>query len=128
MIGYAMVGTNDLSRACHFYDAVLLPLGLVQVENTGTYVGYAQKQMPDQIEFYVTAPFDQKMAVPGNGAMIAFKVDSKGAIDQFHTIGLHSGGTDEGAPGLRPVDGGIYYAYVRDLDGNKLCAYCADEA
>ena len=122
-----MVGTNKLPQAHQFYDAVLAPLGLAQVEVSQSYVGYAQKHTPDEIEFYVTEPYNQKMAVPGNGAMIAFKVNSRRTVDQFHTIGLRSGGTDEGAPGLRPADGSIYYAYVRDLDGNKLCAYCVDK-
>ena len=39
---------------------------------------------------------------------------------------LGNGGTDEGTPGPRPADGTIYYAYARDPDGNKICAFCAN--
>ena len=70
MIGYAMVGASDLQRSSDYYDAVLTPLGLVQVESDSTYVGYAPKSAPTEIEFYVTKPFDQKPPTFGNGTMI----------------------------------------------------------
>ena len=78
----------------------------------------------DAIEFYVTTPFDQRPATPGNGTMIAFEAPSMPALEQFHTVGLQSGGTDEGAPGPREEDSDICYAYIRDTDGNKICAFC----
>ena len=56
--------------------------------------------------------------------MIAFVAESRRAVDLFHSTALESGGTDEGAPGPRPVDGTIYYAYARDPDDNKICAFC----
>ena len=71
MIGYVMIGTNDLDRGARFYDALLAPLGLVQVERVETYAAYAPKAAKDAIEFYVTRPFDQAPATPGNGTMIA---------------------------------------------------------
>ena len=126
MIGYAMVGTNDLQRSSHYYDAVLKPLGFVQVEVEHSYVGYAPKTRPTEIEFYVTKPFDQKPATFGNGTMIAFAAESRRAVDLFHSTALENGGTDEGAPGPRPADGTIYYAYARDPDGNKICACFSD--
>mgnify|MGYP000078758650 CR=1 FL=1 len=54
MIGYVMIGTNDLDRGARFYDALLAPLGLVQVERVETYAAYAPKAARDAIEFYVT--------------------------------------------------------------------------
>ena len=126
MIGYAMVGASDLKRSSEYYDAVLTPLGLVQAESHDSYVGYARKATPADIEFYVTKPIDGKPATFGNGTMIAFAVESRRAVDLFHSTALENGGTDEGAPGPRPADGTIYYAYARDPDGNKICAYCAD--
>ena len=56
--------------------------------------------------------------------MIAFLVPTLGALEQFHKVGLASGGRDEGAPGPRPRDAIVHYAYIRDPDGNKICAYC----
>ena len=126
MIGYAMVGANDLQRSSDYYDAVLTPLGLVQVESNNSYIGYAPKTSPTDIEFYVTKPFDEKPATFGNGTMIAFAAESRHAVDLFHSTALENGGTDEGAPGPRPAGGTIYYAYARDPDGNKICAYFPD--
>ena len=126
MIGYTMVGARDLQRSSDYYDAILTPLGLVQVETSDSYVAYAPKTTPSEIEFYVTKPFDQKPATSDNGTMIAFAAESRHAVDLFHSTALENGGTDEGAPGPRPTDGTIYYAYARDPDGNKICAYFAD--
>ena len=121
-----MVGANDLKRSSDYYDAVLKPLGLVQVETEHGHVGYAPKTRPTEIEFYVTKPFDQEPATFGNGTMIAFAAESRRAVDLYHSTALQSGGTDEGAPGPRPADGTIYYSYARDPDGNKICAYFSD--
>ena len=123
MIGYVMVGTNDLDRAAAFYDTILAPLGLMQVERVETYAAYAPETAEDAIEFYVTTPFDQRPATPGNGTMIALAAPSMQALELFHTIGEQSGGTDEGAPGPREEDSDICYAYIRDPDGNKICAF-----
>ena len=77
----------------------------------------------DAIEFYVTIPFDQKFATRGNGTMIALAAPTMLALKQFHRFGLSSGGTDEGAPGPREEGSDVSYAYIRDLDGNKICAF-----
>ena len=101
MIGYVMVGTNDLTKATKFYDTILVPLGLLQAERTATYTAYAPNGSKDAVEFYVTIPFNQKFATHGNGTMIALSAPTMLALKQFHRLGLSSGGTDEGAPGLR---------------------------
>ena len=62
MIGYVMVGTNDLTKATKFYDTILVPLGLLQAERTATYTAYAPNGSKHAVEFYVTIPFDQKLA------------------------------------------------------------------
>ena len=125
MLAYVMVGTSDLERSTPFYDALLAPLGLARVENEDGYAGYAPKDAPDKIEFYVTAPFNGEPATFGNGTMMALSAISLQALDEFHTAGLANGGTDEGKPGPRPDDAPIHYAYIRDPDGNKICA-CFD--
>ena len=121
MIGYVMVGTNDLTKATKFYDTILVPLGLLQAERTAIYTAYAPNGSKDAVEFYVTIPFDQKFATHGNGTMIALSAPTMLALKQFHRLGLSSGGTDEGAPGLREEGSDVSYAYIRDLDGNKIC-------
>ena len=101
MIGYVMMGTNDLTRATLFYDAVLEPLDLIRVEDNIDYVAYAPHAAPDAIEFYATRPFDQQPAHHGNGVMIDFAAQSPAIVDQFHEIGMRNGGGDDGAPGLQ---------------------------
>lgn len=123
MIGYVMVGTNDLTKATKFYDTILVPLGLLQAERTAIYTAYAPNGSKDAVEFYVTIPFDQKFATHGNGTMIALSAPTMLALKQFHRLGLSSGGTDEGAPGPREEGSDVSYAYIRDLDGNKICAF-----
>ncbi|MDA7792332.1 VOC family protein [bacterium] len=128
MIGYVLVGTNDLPKATQFYDAVLVPLGLTRVVDEPAYAGYAPVNNLDAIELYVTIPLNDAPATIGNGSMIALAVTSFKQVDQFHQIGIDLGGMDEGAPGFRPADGKTYFAYVRDMDGNKICAFCSGDS
>ncbi len=86
-------------------------------------VAHAPKVAPHKIEFYVCKPFNQNRASFGNGTMIAFSVNSTESVDQFHKIGLENGGKNEGYPGNRPTENDPYYAYLRDIDGNKICVY-----
>ena len=125
MIGYVMVGTNDLSAATSFYDIVLETIGLVRVETQDDLIAYAENNHTDQIEFYVCKPFNRKIATNGNGTMISFQVKNRGTVDSFHKVGLDQGAKNEGFPGPRPSDGHPYYSYLRDLDGNKICVYCS---
>lgn len=126
MIGYVMVGSSDLDRSVTFYDAILAPLGLTQVDRTESYVAYAPETDLDAVEFYVTLPYDGGKCTFGNGTMIAFEAPTMEALDQFHVVGQQSGGTDEGAPGPREEGSNICYGYLRDPEGNKICAFCAD--
>jgi catechol 2,3-dioxygenase-like lactoylglutathione lyase family enzyme len=124
MLAYVMVGTNDLKRSAKFYDAALAPLGLVRTGDNDRHFGYGPKSAPQEAQFYVTRPYDKKPATFGNGTMISLAAKSRRAVDEFHAAAVSSGGTDEGKPGPRPAGGTNYVAYVRDPDGNKICAYC----
>ena len=125
MLAYVMVGSSNLKRSAKFYDAALAPLGLARSGGGDRYVGYAPKSAPAKSQFYVTRPYNRKAASAGNGTMISLKAKSRRAVEAFHAAALAAGGTDEGKPGPRPADGSNYVAYVRDPDGNKICAYCA---
>lgn len=71
--------------------------------------------------FSLNRPSNRAKADPGNGVHVAFEVECRAAVDAFHRIALANGGTDDGAPGLRPVYDANYYAtFVRDPDGNKI--------
>lgn len=116
---YITLGTNDLPRATRFYDAALAPLGFVRRATMEAEVGYG---LPDdrRTRIWVTLPFDGKPATVGNGSMPAFAAESPEAVRAFHQAALAAGGTDDGAPGLRPYGPSFFAAYVRDPDGNKL--------
>ena len=121
MIGFVMVGTNDLDKAINFYDSILDVIDLKMVGKTDTYASYAPKNNLEAIEFYVTIPFNNEKATIGNGTQISFYIDSKEKVDSFYSSALSLGAKDEGAPGERYE--GEYYSYLRDLDGNKICGY-----
>ena len=126
MFSHVTLGTNDLPRAVAFYDALLPGLGLVRIEYSEEYgfAGYARAPETTP-QFFITRPFDRKDASVGNGVTIAFEAPDRAAVDRFHATAMAQGGSDEGAPGLRPHYHPDYYgAYLRDPDGNKLCCVC----
>ena len=123
MIGYVMVGTNNLDKAIIFYDEVLKVINLTRKETDEVCAGYTQNNGDGSIEFYVTKPANKKTATFGNGTQVSFLVSSREIVDKFHEISLKAGGTSVGSGGERPEGSGVYYSYVRDLDGNKICAF-----
>ena len=123
MRGYVMVGSNRLEEAKAFYDALFAVIGVGKLFEHGS-GGRLYGASGDGMIFGVVGPHDKKEATVGNGTMVALELKSREEVDAFHAKALVLGGTDEGAPGLRgPAEGKMYFAYFRDLDGNKLCAY-----
>jgi catechol 2,3-dioxygenase-like lactoylglutathione lyase family enzyme len=116
MIGYVTLGTNNLSRAAAFYDALLAEIGAKRMMEGDSFVAWSVR--PDSPGFGVTLPYDKKTATVGNGVMVALVVDAKEKVDSLHAKALALGATDEGAPGQRSPE--FYAGYFRDLDGNKL--------
>jgi len=128
MLGFVTIGTNNIQESCKFYDVVLPTLGIKKVLTTERYIGYAINNNLEKIEFYLMKPFNKKAATYGNGTMIAFLAKSRFEVDNFHKIAIENGAINEGAPGFRPSDSSDYYAYIRDVDGNKICAYSPSKA
>jgi catechol 2,3-dioxygenase-like lactoylglutathione lyase family enzyme len=130
MFTYITLGANDLDAAEHFYDAVMATLGWARCDTSaegdwGQWRGWGryEDQGRRQMALWVCAPFDGRPAAPGNGTMVALAAGSRAQVDAFHAAALAHGGSDEGAPGLRPqYYPDFYAAYVRDPDGNKLAA------
>lgn len=112
------VGTNDLARAGAFYDQVLEPFGLKRLMQTERAIAWGA----DAPQFMVLLPRNGEPATVGNGLTVGFVAPTRAAINEFHRRALALGGQDEGAPGPRPFSPHAYAAYVRDLDGHKICA------
>lgn len=121
MILYITIGTNDLPRAIKFYDPVMATLGLIRAATEDDEIGFMHPG-DSRCRLWVTKPFDGKPATTANGSMPAFDAANRAAVDAFYAAGLANGGTDEGAPGLRPFGPTFYACYLRDPDGNKLSA------
>ncbi len=121
MFSHVMFGSNDIARSKKFYDALIGSMGgkpgitdangrLVYMHGGGLLL--------------ITKPIDGEPATGANGGTIGFKVDSPEQADAWHKAGVENGGAAiEDAPGVRQASvGPLYLAYLRDPDGNKLCA------
>lgn len=125
MINHVMVGSNDIERSKRFYDAVLGVLGAGEpmrhrADSGHTRLFYRQ----DGGTFCISEPIDDEPATSANGGTIAFKCGSPEQVRAFHDIAVANGGASiEQPPGPRESSlGTMHLAYVRDPDGNKLCA------
>ena len=116
MIGYVMVGTNDLERATRFYDALLAELGAKRTMESDQFIAWGTSA--EGTALCATKPFDGNPATVGNGVMVALAAPSREVVDAVHAKALSLGASDEGAPG--PRGEGFYAGYFRDPDGNKL--------
>lgn len=125
MYSHMMVGSNDIGRSKAFYDALFKSIGGREaiLDPKGRLV-YLHK---DGI-FLVTAPIDGEEATYANGGTIGFAMDSTEQADAWHAAGEAAGGKSiEDPPGWREGGGQrLYLAYLRDPDGNKLCALYRD--
>lgn len=123
MFSHTTIGTNDITAARQFYDAAMGAIGQTRFydyEDAASAYG-----SPQDNQLWVLKPINGEPATAGNGQMTAFLAPDRASVDAFHAAALANGGTDEGAPGLRPDYHENYYgAYVRDREGNKLCAVC----
>jgi catechol 2,3-dioxygenase-like lactoylglutathione lyase family enzyme len=120
MIGYVTLGTNRFEEAATFYDALLGSIGAERFMESDDFIAWATSPRSPAVS--IIKPYDKEAATVGNGTMVAIAMDSTDKVDAFHARALELGGTDEGAPGFR--FGNFYAGYFRDLDGNKLNAFC----
>ena len=120
MFSHVMIGINDLEKAKSFYDALLGTLGVPPGRVDRHRIFYRTKTGT----FSVSLPIDGKPATAANGGTVGFAAASIEQADAWHAAGIaHGGKTCEDPPGVREGSAGkLYLAYLRDLDGNKLCA------
>ena len=122
MFSHVTLGTDDLARARRFYVPTMAALGLREPFAMEGAVVFGDAA---GVKLFIVHPFDGARASAGNGTHVALNAPSRAAVDAFHAAALAHGGSDAGAPGLRPQYHAHYYAaYIRDPDGNKLQAVC----
>ena len=126
MLFHTMVGSNDIERSKRFYNAVLGVLGAGEATLNMAGSGHTRLFYSSEggTNFVVTEPINDESAPVSNGSTVAFSCDSPERVELFHATAVANGGTSiEDRPGPREsAMGAIYLAYVRDPDGNKLCA------
>jgi catechol 2,3-dioxygenase-like lactoylglutathione lyase family enzyme len=125
MFSHVMVGTNDIERAKRFYDAVLGVLGIGEPIRNAAKTGHLRLfYRHGGVTFCVTQPINGEPATAANGGTIGFSCSSPEQVRQFHDAAVANGGVSiEDPPGPRDSKpGSMHLAYVRDPDGNKLCA------
>lgn len=122
LVGYITLGTNDLERAGAFYDELLAEIGARRVMTDERMLGWGTA--PADTMFSVITPFDGDDATVGNGVMVALQVETPQNVEKVYAKALALGATDEGHPHDRGSSMGFFGGYFRDLDGNKLVAYC----
>lgn len=122
MIDHLGLDVSDLDRSRRFYEAALAPLGLTVVaEETNDAGGRIVMFGVDGVPEFVIA----EDKAPGVGTHLAFRADTRAQVDAFHAAAMAGGGTDHGAPGLRPNYGPNYYAaFALDPDGMNVEAVC----
>lgn len=125
MFSHVMIGSNDLERSKKFYDAVLGVLGVGEPVPSKSGTGHARLfYRHDGQTFCISEPINNESASFANGGTIGFLCSSPEQVQKFHdTAVAHGGKSIEDPPGLREgPSGAMHLAYVRDPDGNKLCA------
>ncbi|MFT6076448.1 MAG: putative lactoylglutathione lyase [Yoonia sp.] len=113
-MNYFVVGTNDMDASKTFYDTLFAQSGLRSMSPTDRMTYW----LGEDFAFATAIPFDIKPATIGNGTMVGFCVGTSEEVIGMHALAIEFGGTCEGSPNQR---GPRFSAYVRDLDGNKLC-------
>jgi catechol 2,3-dioxygenase-like lactoylglutathione lyase family enzyme len=124
MFSHVILGVNDIEASRKFYDALL---GTVDIKpgvynHNGAAARYFYRS-PTGL-FGITTPINGEPATHGNGSTLGFAMQSPEQADTFHAVGIANGGTTcEDPPGWREGPSGkLYLAYLRDPDGNKICA------
>jgi len=111
-IDHVKLPVADLERTKAFYSAALAPLGYELVFDGPESIGLGRADR-EPIAFLRTS-------APSVGTHIALTAPDPASVDAFHAAAVAAGGTNNGAPGLRPYGGEYYAAFVIDPDGHNI--------
>jgi catechol 2,3-dioxygenase-like lactoylglutathione lyase family enzyme len=116
-LDHVSLHVSDVARSRGFYTAALAPLGIAVVMEGDGWCGFGQ---PGKPQFWLG-----RGDAPSGPLHVAFVAADRAQVRAFHAAALAAGGTDNGAPGLRPHYHRNYYgAFVLDPDGNNAEAVC----
>ena len=125
MLSHVTLGVNNLDSAIEFYDAILETLNQKRRGRGENWAGYGDIGGLGIDTLWILSPLNGKPATGGNGTTIALLAPNRHSVREFHAKALELGAKDEGKPGLREENHPNFYAaYIRDIDGNYLCAVC----
>jgi catechol 2,3-dioxygenase-like lactoylglutathione lyase family enzyme len=125
MFDHVSIGVRDLARTKCFYDAALAPLGYECLRDSPGLLGYGG----DSVALWISPSAAPVPADPESGLHFCFNAPDEGAVQAFHAAAMRAGGSDNGAPGLRPEYSADYYvAFAIDPDGYRIEAYCRSAA
>jgi catechol 2,3-dioxygenase-like lactoylglutathione lyase family enzyme len=119
VIDHIGIAVADLDRSIAFYEQALAPLGYKLLKKyDGMAAGFGMGGKPD---FWIGP------GAAGAPTHVAFHAARRSLVDAFYAAAIAAGGTDNGAPGTRPIYHEHYYgAFVRDPDGHNVEAVCHD--
>ncbi|WP_317929643.1 VOC family protein [Halioxenophilus sp. WMMB6] len=122
MISHINLGSNDLPRAEAFYNEFLkLYSGQLGFKNERTLFYLLGDGSGAKLA--INLPFNGEPATVGNGTMVALAAANPEEVKAVYSKAMALGASCDGEPGER-MDGALYAAYFRDLDGNKFGVFC----
>jgi catechol 2,3-dioxygenase-like lactoylglutathione lyase family enzyme len=118
MIDHISIAVRDFKAGERFYTALLTTLGMSKLrEWPDAAIGFGKKYP----EFWINRRKDMAPVAADSGIHICLRASDAAAVDAFHAAALATGGTSDGAPGLRTQYHENYYAaFIRDPDGNRI--------
>ena len=122
MFTHVTLGADDVEASRKFYDAALGALGLAPAQGPDPKGRYWWRTERGAVA--VGKPIDGAPASCATGGTLGFAAKTPEMVQAFHDAGVAAGGTSiEDPPGERNGPfGKLVLAYLRDPDGNKVCA------